>query len=301
MVYYLQNCKFLISNDSGFIDFAKNCGCPKILILNPINTYHTQFNPLFNYTLTKDTKNNIIDSSNNIIDIYNIRLDASLNKIITDLSNNKYFNYNIDNSGNMYINNLITYDGIAYEFIYNTNNLSYVTSINKTKYVIFSTLKSYIYSKEGAIILDISGTQILEPTDTIIFDMSGSYLHNEDGSYKLNKNGDKILNRTTRYFIYNYGNYLFDPSANYIFDTIANTKELDINSNNYQILNDISTNYFILKNTVTNDILKYKDGITPYYLKYLEGNGVIYNYICSEVYEINYDILKRDLSSKLFY
>jgi ADP-heptose:LPS heptosyltransferase len=44
-IYYLQNCKYLISNDSGYIDFAKNCGCKKILILRPIEDYHNRFNP----------------------------------------------------------------------------------------------------------------------------------------------------------------------------------------------------------------------------------------------------------------
>jgi len=44
-IYYLKNCKFLISNDSGFIDFSKNCGCKKIIILKPIVNYHDLFNP----------------------------------------------------------------------------------------------------------------------------------------------------------------------------------------------------------------------------------------------------------------
>jgi ADP-heptose:LPS heptosyltransferase len=44
-IYYLKNCKFLISNDSGYIDFAKNCGCKEILILRPIEDYHNKFNP----------------------------------------------------------------------------------------------------------------------------------------------------------------------------------------------------------------------------------------------------------------
>jgi len=44
-IYYLQNCKFLISNDSGYIDFAKNCGCKQIIILRPIEDYHNRFNP----------------------------------------------------------------------------------------------------------------------------------------------------------------------------------------------------------------------------------------------------------------
>ena len=44
-IYYLQNCKFLISNDSGYIDFAKNCGCKQIIILRPIEDYHNKFNP----------------------------------------------------------------------------------------------------------------------------------------------------------------------------------------------------------------------------------------------------------------
>lgn len=45
MVFYLKNCEFLISNDSGFIDFAKNCGCKKILIIRPMEKYHLIFNP----------------------------------------------------------------------------------------------------------------------------------------------------------------------------------------------------------------------------------------------------------------
>ena len=301
MVYYLQNCKFLISNDSGFIDFAKNCGCPKILILNPINTYHTQFNPPLNFSLTKDINNNIIDSSYNIIDKNNIRLDSNLKKIITDLNYYKYYNYITDNSGNMTIKNLITYNGIPYEFIYNTFNFYYVTTIYNTKYVIFSTLKSYIYAIEGAIILDISGTHILQPKGTIILDTSGAYMHNNDGSYKLDNQGNKILNPLTRYNLYNYGNYLFDPSANYIINTNEDTKVLNINKNNYKIINDTSSNYFILKNLITQNIIKNIDGITPYYLKYLQGNGLNYQYIASEVYVINYDILKNDLQSQLFY
>ena len=50
-IYYLQNCKFLISNDSGYIDFAKNCGCKDILVLRPIVDYHKYFNP-FNSKIT---------------------------------------------------------------------------------------------------------------------------------------------------------------------------------------------------------------------------------------------------------
>ena len=49
-IYYLQNCKFLISNDSGYIDFAKNCGCKNIIIIRPIEDYHFKFNP-FNSSL----------------------------------------------------------------------------------------------------------------------------------------------------------------------------------------------------------------------------------------------------------
>jgi len=300
MVYYLQNCKFLISNDSGFIDFAKNCGCPKILILNPINTYHTQFNPPLNYSFVKDSNDNIIDASNNIIDSNNIRLDKNLNKIITD-TNNKYYNYIIDNSGNMTIKNLITFNGIPYEFNYNKNNFFYITSIYNTNYVIFSTLKPYIFAKEGAIILDISGTHILEPKGTIILDISGAYVHNKDGSYKLDNKGNKILNPATSYNLNNYGNYLFDPSANYIINTDAQTKILNINKNNYHLIKDISSNQFILENNITKEIIKNIDGITPYYLKYLNGNGLIYEYVQSKVYIINYDILKDDLKSQLFY
>jgi len=44
-IYYLNNCKLLISNDSGFIDFAKNCGCKKIIIIKPLVHYHINFNP----------------------------------------------------------------------------------------------------------------------------------------------------------------------------------------------------------------------------------------------------------------
>jgi len=44
-IHYLKNCKFLISNDSGYVDFAKNCGCKKILIVRPIADYHKYFNP----------------------------------------------------------------------------------------------------------------------------------------------------------------------------------------------------------------------------------------------------------------
>jgi hypothetical protein len=301
MIFYLQNCKFLISNDSGFIDFAKNCGCPKILILNPINSYHTQFNPPLNYTLTKNANNNIIDSSNNIIDINNIRLDTKLKKIIADLSNNKNFNYTVDNSGNMFIDNLLTYNGIPYEYVYNLNNFYYVSTISNTKYVIFSTLKAYILANEGAIILDISGTHILNPKGTIILDASGAYLYNKNGSYKLDNKGNKILNPLNRYVLNYYGNYLFDPSANYIIDTDAGTKILDINKNKYQILKDISSNNFILKNTINNYIIKNIDGITPYYVNYLQGSGLKYEYIASEIYVINYDILQNDLESQLFY
>ena len=45
MIFYLKNCEFLVSNDSGFIDFAKNCGCKKIVIIRPLEKYHLQFNP----------------------------------------------------------------------------------------------------------------------------------------------------------------------------------------------------------------------------------------------------------------
>ncbi len=45
MIFYLKNCEFLISNDSGFVDFAKNCGCKKMLVIRPIEKYHFIFNP----------------------------------------------------------------------------------------------------------------------------------------------------------------------------------------------------------------------------------------------------------------
>jgi hypothetical protein len=44
-IYYLKNCKFLISNDSGYVDFAKNCGCKKIIIIRALEEYHKVFNP----------------------------------------------------------------------------------------------------------------------------------------------------------------------------------------------------------------------------------------------------------------
>jgi len=47
-IYYLKNCNFFISNDSGYIDFAKNCGCKKIIILRQIEDYHNKFNPFNN-------------------------------------------------------------------------------------------------------------------------------------------------------------------------------------------------------------------------------------------------------------
>jgi len=50
-IFYLKNCHFLISNDSGYIDFAKNCGCKHIIILRPIVEYHKYFNP-FNSKMT---------------------------------------------------------------------------------------------------------------------------------------------------------------------------------------------------------------------------------------------------------
>jgi len=56
-IFYLKNCKFLISNDSGYIDFAKNCGCKNIFILRPIVEYHKYFNPFeTNITIIKELK-----------------------------------------------------------------------------------------------------------------------------------------------------------------------------------------------------------------------------------------------------
>jgi len=50
-IFYLKKCNFLISNDSGFINFAKNCGVSKVLILRIRMLYHLRFNP-FNTTVT---------------------------------------------------------------------------------------------------------------------------------------------------------------------------------------------------------------------------------------------------------
>jgi hypothetical protein len=51
MIFYLKKCKFLISNDSGMVDFAKNCGCKKILIIRNLTVYHHYFKPFNNETI----------------------------------------------------------------------------------------------------------------------------------------------------------------------------------------------------------------------------------------------------------
>jgi len=61
-IFYLKNCNFLISNDSGYVDFAKNCGCKNIYILRPIVEYHKYFNP-FNSNI------NIINDLNELKNI----------------------------------------------------------------------------------------------------------------------------------------------------------------------------------------------------------------------------------------
>lgn len=43
--FYLKNCKFLISNDSGIVDFAKNCAIKHVVILRPTVEYHQVYNP----------------------------------------------------------------------------------------------------------------------------------------------------------------------------------------------------------------------------------------------------------------
>lgn len=47
MIYLLNNCALLITPDSGFIDFAKNCSTKNILIVTNIGyqQYHTRYNP----------------------------------------------------------------------------------------------------------------------------------------------------------------------------------------------------------------------------------------------------------------
>ena len=48
-IFYLKNCNFFVSNDSGMIEFAKNCGTKQILILQTVVDYHLYWNP-FNTT-----------------------------------------------------------------------------------------------------------------------------------------------------------------------------------------------------------------------------------------------------------
>lgn len=74
MIYYLKNCEFLISNDSGFIDFAKNCGCKKIIIIRPLEKYHMVFNP-FNSIVSIMSEDNI-----NKLSILNKKMKDKENK-----------------------------------------------------------------------------------------------------------------------------------------------------------------------------------------------------------------------------
>jgi hypothetical protein len=60
-IFYLKKCKFLISNDSGFVDFAKNCGVKKVLILRMFVNYHLRFNP-FNTTTINITDVNQLNT-----------------------------------------------------------------------------------------------------------------------------------------------------------------------------------------------------------------------------------------------
>lgn len=60
-ITYLNNSKLFIASDSGYIDFAKNCGCPNIVLISnkkKIINYHFIFNPfncIFNTITNIDT------------------------------------------------------------------------------------------------------------------------------------------------------------------------------------------------------------------------------------------------------
>jgi len=252
-IFYLRNCKFLISNDSGFVDFAKNCGCPKILILLPINTYHTQFTPTLNYILNKDLSGNIVDSLNQIIDMNNIRLDKNLKRIIIDL-NQTYYPYLIDSSGNLLIQNIINYNGVPLFYNYSTFTGTYLFN----NYTMIKPAKSYIATKRGALILGKLDTKILttQASGKLIADVP--YKKNPAGYIDLSGtiidpsgSNIKIYDVSGRYFFDISGKIIKDTSGHYILNVIANyfnnTKGaliLDISSTN--VLNTAGYSVFIL-------------------------------------------------------
>jgi hypothetical protein len=242
-IFYLRNCKFLITNDSGFIDFAKNCGCPKILILLPINTYHTQFEPTLNYILNKDPSGNIIDRLNHIINMDNIRLDNNLNKIIVDL-NEKFYPYIIDSSGNLIIQNILNDNNVP--SIYFHSKLGGVFTYNG--YTLIKPSKSYIATKSGALIInksnkvilnssasgnlmkeipykknpigyvDLSGTLIDSSHNITVYDVSGKYYFDISGKVVKDTSGHYILNVVNNYFLNTQGALLIDISSENIIN-----------------------------------------------------------------------------------
>jgi hypothetical protein len=58
-IYLMSICKVLISCDSGFIDFAKNCGCNKVIVTNCRALYHKFFAPFNNQTILVNNINEI--------------------------------------------------------------------------------------------------------------------------------------------------------------------------------------------------------------------------------------------------
>jgi len=260
-IYYLRNCKFLISNDSGFIDFAKNCGCPKVLILLPINQYHIQFTPTLNRILNKDLSGNIVDSSNHVINMDNIRLDSSLNKIIVDLS------YNVYSHSNLLIKNIINYNNIPSPYYYSTLTGTFIFN----GYTMINPSKSFIATKKGALIkqnsdiniltssasgkliadipykklgyIDLSGTTIIDSSgnNIIVYDMSGRYFFDPSGTIIKDSSGHYILNVFYNYFLNTKGALLIDISSTNIINSaggygvmildISGTYAFDISGN----------------------------------------------------------------------
>jgi hypothetical protein len=156
-VFYLKNCKFLISTCSGMVDFAKNCGTKLVFIYGLINNYHYFYNP-FNTITINSNDLNLYDehyTENNFEDfIKKLYLEKVISKDEcikqTSCIILKKFFKNIQDQNLMVINgsynqNILSYkelNNLYYKHIKNllyTDNIIHFQYLSKYNLVIIST------------------------------------------------------------------------------------------------------------------------------------------------------------------
>jgi hypothetical protein len=267
-IYYLANCKFLVSPCSGMVDFAKNCGTKLIFIIGPMSSPHFSFNPFntkcfnindINILSDEFLYNNILNKlyfTNNITEKeYIIQKNHIILKDFIDytqkymIKNNKYY-LNDKKLFKLYVkhmNQKLIYNNI------NRNNIKYsIVIINNNIERLHFTIKilSNLLNNNWEICLICNYntyTNLIKEYKNINY-IIVNYIDDKPNYYDLIVTNNNIINKIkgNKILFIDHKSYIINNSYNNIdeYDFIT------INSNIYSI-----NKPFIIKKELLQKIL----------------------------------------------